>query len=33
MMMVELSPADVHNQRTIKQGHPPNWKNPPGGEL
>ena len=30
-MIVELLPTDVHNQRTISQGHPPNWQNPPGG--
>ena len=31
MRTVELFPADEHNQRTINQSHPPNWKNPPGG--
>jgi pyruvate/2-oxoglutarate dehydrogenase complex dihydrolipoamide dehydrogenase (E3) component len=31
-MTVELLPADVHNQRTINQGHPPNWQNPRGGD-
>ncbi len=32
-MTVELLPADAHNQRTINQGHPPNWQNPPGGDY
>jgi pyruvate/2-oxoglutarate dehydrogenase complex dihydrolipoamide dehydrogenase (E3) component len=32
-MIVELLPADVHNQRTINQGHPPNWQNPRGGDY
>ena len=32
-MTVELFPADAHNQRTINQGHPPNWQNPPGGDY
>jgi pyruvate/2-oxoglutarate dehydrogenase complex dihydrolipoamide dehydrogenase (E3) component len=32
-MIVELLPADVHNERTINQGHPPNWQNPPGGDY
>jgi pyruvate/2-oxoglutarate dehydrogenase complex dihydrolipoamide dehydrogenase (E3) component len=32
-MIVELLPADVHNQRTICQGHPPDWQNPPGGNY
>jgi hypothetical protein len=32
-MSVELLPADAHNQRTITQGHPPNWQNPPGGDY
>jgi pyruvate/2-oxoglutarate dehydrogenase complex dihydrolipoamide dehydrogenase (E3) component len=31
-MRVELLPADVHNERTINQGHPPNWQNPRGGD-
>ncbi len=22
-----------HNQRTINQGHPSNWQNPPGGDY
>jgi pyruvate/2-oxoglutarate dehydrogenase complex dihydrolipoamide dehydrogenase (E3) component len=33
MMAVELLPADAHNQRTINQGHPPTWQNPPGGDY
>ena len=32
-MIVELLPADVYNQRTINQGHPPNWQNPRGGNY
>jgi pyruvate/2-oxoglutarate dehydrogenase complex dihydrolipoamide dehydrogenase (E3) component len=32
-MVVELLPADAHNQRTINQSHPPNWQNPPGGDY
>ncbi len=32
-MIVTLLPADAHNQRTINQGHPPNWQNPPGGNY
>jgi pyruvate/2-oxoglutarate dehydrogenase complex dihydrolipoamide dehydrogenase (E3) component len=32
-MTVELLPADVHNERTISQGHPPNWQNPRGGDY
>src|SRR5260370_33675097 len=32
-MIVELLPEDVHNQRTINQGHPPNWQNPSGGDY
>src|SRR5258707_15073353 len=32
-MIVELLPADVHNERTINQGHPPNWQNPRGGDY
>ena len=30
-MTVRLLPADAYNERTISQGHPPNWQNPPGG--
>ena len=32
-MTVELLPSDVHNERTINQGHPPNWQNPRGGDY
>jgi glycine/D-amino acid oxidase-like deaminating enzyme len=32
-VIVKLFPADAHNQRTINQGHPPNWQNPPGGNY
>jgi pyruvate/2-oxoglutarate dehydrogenase complex dihydrolipoamide dehydrogenase (E3) component len=32
-MTVELLPADVHNECTIRQGHPPNWQNPRGGDY
>ena len=32
-MSVELLPADMYNQRTINQGHPLTWKNPPGGDY
>src|SRR5215831_14619271 len=32
-MSVELLPADEYNQRTINQGHPPTWQNPPGGDY
>jgi pyruvate/2-oxoglutarate dehydrogenase complex dihydrolipoamide dehydrogenase (E3) component len=32
-MNVELFPADANNQRTINQGHPQNWHNPPGGDY
>jgi pyruvate/2-oxoglutarate dehydrogenase complex dihydrolipoamide dehydrogenase (E3) component len=32
-MNVELFPSDANNQRTINQGHPPNWHNPPGGDY
>jgi len=32
-MRVTLFPADAHNQRTITQGHPPTWQNPPGGDY
>ena len=33
MTVVELFPADVHNQKTIRQGHPPGWVNREGGEY
>jgi Pyridine nucleotide-disulphide oxidoreductase len=32
-MSLELLPADEYNQRTINQGHPPTWRNPPGGDY
>ena len=32
MTSVELFPADIHNQKTIRQGHPPDWINRDGGE-
>ncbi len=32
-MIVELLPADMYNQRTINQGHPLTWRNPPGGDY
>ena len=32
-MSVELLPPDKYNERTINQGHPPNWQNPPGGDY
>jgi pyruvate/2-oxoglutarate dehydrogenase complex dihydrolipoamide dehydrogenase (E3) component len=32
-MRVELFPLDTNNQRTINQGHPPDWRNPPGGDY
>jgi pyruvate/2-oxoglutarate dehydrogenase complex dihydrolipoamide dehydrogenase (E3) component len=32
-MSVKLLPRDAYNQRTVNQGHPPNWRNPPGGDY
>jgi pyruvate/2-oxoglutarate dehydrogenase complex dihydrolipoamide dehydrogenase (E3) component len=32
-MKVELLPSDANNQRTLNQGHPPDWRNPPGGDY
>lgn len=32
-MNVQLLPSDANNQRTINQGHPPHWHNPPGGDY
>jgi pyruvate/2-oxoglutarate dehydrogenase complex dihydrolipoamide dehydrogenase (E3) component len=32
-MNVKLVPSDIYNERTINQGHPPNWRNPPGGDY
>ena len=25
MTIVKLFPADIYNQKTIQQGHPPDW--------
>ncbi|MGW5361963.1 FAD-dependent oxidoreductase [Actinopolymorpha pittospori] len=33
MTRIELYPDDVHNQRTIRQGHPPDWVNREGGDY
>jgi heterodisulfide reductase subunit A-like polyferredoxin len=33
MTTVELFPADIYNQKTIRQGHPPDWINRDGGEY
>ena len=33
MSSVELFPADIYNQKTIRQGHPPDWVNRNGGEY
>ncbi|WP_432866905.1 FAD-dependent oxidoreductase [Microbispora rosea] len=33
MTTIELYPDDVHNQRTIRQGHPPDWVNREGGDY
>ena len=33
MTAVELSPADIYNQKTISQGHPPGWTNGAGGDF
>ena len=33
MTIVELFPADIYNQKTIQQGHPPDWINRDGGEY
>jgi pyruvate/2-oxoglutarate dehydrogenase complex dihydrolipoamide dehydrogenase (E3) component len=33
MTAVELFPADIYNQKTISQGHPPDWTNRTGGEY
>jgi pyruvate/2-oxoglutarate dehydrogenase complex dihydrolipoamide dehydrogenase (E3) component len=32
-MTIELFPMDTHNQKTIQQGHPPDWTNRKGGEY
>jgi pyruvate/2-oxoglutarate dehydrogenase complex dihydrolipoamide dehydrogenase (E3) component len=33
MAAVELLPADMYNQKTISQGHPPGWTNGEGGDY
>jgi pyruvate/2-oxoglutarate dehydrogenase complex dihydrolipoamide dehydrogenase (E3) component len=33
MTTVELFPNDIYNQKTIRQGHPPDWTNRDGGEY
>src|SRR5262245_34391130 len=33
MTTIELFPADSYNQKTIRQGHPPDWTNRGGGEY
>src|SRR3989442_11431328 len=33
MTTIELFPADIYNQKTIQQGHPPGWTNREGGEY
>src|SRR5215472_4473850 len=33
MTTIELFPADIYNQKTIHQGHPPDWTNRGGGEY
>ncbi len=33
MTTVELFPADIYNQKTIQQGHPPDWINRDGGDY
>src|SRR6266851_2454474 len=33
MTTIELFPVDIHNQKTIRQGHPPDWTNREGGEY
>jgi hypothetical protein len=33
MTTIELYPDDVHNQQTIRQGHPPDWVNREGGDY
>src|SRR5438045_7827885 len=29
----KLFPADIHNQKRVEQGHPPDWANREGGEY
>jgi pyruvate/2-oxoglutarate dehydrogenase complex dihydrolipoamide dehydrogenase (E3) component len=33
MTTIELFPVDIYNQKTIRQGHPPDWTNRGGGEY
>ena len=33
MTIVKLFPADIYNQKTIQQGHTPDWTNREGGEY
>src|ERR1700736_534969 len=33
MATTELFPDDIYNQKTIRQGHPPDWTNRKGGEY
>src|SRR5262249_41137505 len=33
MTTIELFPVDIYNQKTIHQGHPPDWTNREGGEY
>src|SRR4029077_17926440 len=33
MTTIKLFPADIYNQKTIRQGHPPDWTNRGGGEY
>jgi hypothetical protein len=32
MATTELFPDDIYNQKTIRQGHPPDWTNRKGGD-
>src|SRR5262245_11125085 len=33
MTTVKLLPADIYHQKTIQQGHPPEWTNRQGGDY
>src|ERR1700680_343616 len=33
MATTELFPDDIYNQKTIRQGHPPDWTNRKGGDY
>ena len=33
MATVQLFPTDIYNQKTIQQGHPPEWNNRKGGDY